>query len=345
MDVIPKPYLLFLGDAPDELAAKTASGVAKWRPEWCVGQLRLPGCKSDLGLEDLSLEDGRRRGAVTLIIGVANRGGFIPPSWIAEICRALECGYDIANGLHQRLSEIEPIAFLAKANNRQLYEVRHPGRMFPVGTGIKRQGLRLLTVGTDCSVGKMFTALALEKEMHDRGIKADFRATGQTGVLIAGAGFSIDAVVADFVSGAVECLAPDNVLEHWDIIEGQGSLFHASYAGVSLALLHGAQPDAIVLCHEPTRPHMRGLRHSSLPDPEYCLEQNIAMARLTNPNVRCAGISLNTSNLESNSARQTISAFEKQFGLPVTDPIRWGVGSIVDYLVREWKGNPVKDTR
>ena len=137
---------------------------------------------------------------------------------------------------------------------------------FATGKGTKRPGLRLLTVGTDCSVGKKYTALALEREMHARGLKADFRATGQTGILISGRGVAIDAVVADFISGAAEWLTPANEPDHWDVVEGQGSLFHPSFAGVTLGLLHGAQPDAFVVCHEPTRKTMRGVAASAAVD-------------------------------------------------------------------------------
>ena len=330
--VIRKPYLLFLGDAQDQLAAKTAAGVAQWRPQWCVGQFRLPGCRADLGLDDITLDRGRQLGAATLVIGVANRGGIVPAHWIDEILQALDYGYDVANGLHQRLSDIPEIAHAANSKGRLLFDVRHPSCTFQVGTGKKRSGRRVLTVGTDCSVGKMYTALALEKEMHRRGIKADFCATGQTGILIAGSGISIDAVVADFVSGAVEHLSPANEDDHWDIIEGQGSLFHASYAGVSLALLHGAQPDALVLCHEPTRRHMRGLPHFPLPDLAGCLEANLAAARLTNPAVRCVGVSFNTSGLEAGAATRLLDETTRQMGVPTTDPLREGVSVIVDQL-------------
>jgi len=330
--VIRRPYLLFLGDAQDQLAAKTACGVAQWRPEWCVGQFRLPGCRADVGLDDITLDHGMQLGAATLVIGVANRGGIVPAHWIDDFLQALDYGYDIANGLHQRLSEIPEIAHAANSKGRLLFDVRHPARAFQVGTGKKRSGRRVLTVGTDCSVGKMYTALALEKEMHRRGIKADFRATGQTGILIAGSGICIDAVVADFVSGAVEDLSPANEDDHWDIIEGQGSLFHASYAGVSLALLHGAQPDALVLCHEPTRRHMRGLPHFPLPDLACCLEANLTAARLTNPAVRCVGVSINTSGLEARAAARLLDEATRQMGVPATDPLREGVSVIVDQL-------------
>lgn len=329
---IAHPYLMFLGDAPDQLAAKTAAGVAMWRPDWCVGQLRLAGCNADLGLPDMTLEDAAARGVKSLIVGVANRGGVMSPTWIATLRRALELGMDIASGLHTRLAAIPEVADVAKRLGRQLVDVRHPTRDFAVGTGAKRRGRRLLTVGTDCSVGKMFTSLAIEKEMQVRGMKADFRATGQTGIFIAGSGVSVDAVVADFISGAAEWLSPDNDDDHWDIVEGQGSLFHASYAGVSLGLLHGAQPDAIVLCHEPGRPHMRGLPQARLPELKNCMEANLAAGRLTNPAIRCTGLSFNTSKLPAAEAARVCKTAEDEFGLPCVDAWRDGAGRLVDML-------------
>src|SRR5712671_1166722 len=259
------PYLLFIGDAPDQLAAKTAVVIACWRPEICLGQLRLPGCKADLGLPDMTIEEAATAGVRTVIVGTTNRGGVLGDGWEGLLVRAMELGMDLASGLHHRLADIPALREAASRLGRQIADVRHPTREFAVGNGVKRPGKRLLTVGTDCSIGKMFTALALERAMRGRGLKADFRATGQTGIFLAGDGVSIDAVVSDFVSGAVEWLSPANDPDHWDLIEGQGSLFHASYAGVSLGLLHGAQPDVLVLCHEPTRTHMRGLPHYPLP--------------------------------------------------------------------------------
>ena len=277
------PYLMFIGDAPDQLAAKTAAGVAFWRPEACLGQLRLPGCKADLSLPDMTIDEAAKAGVKTVIVGTTNRGGVLGEGWETLLVRALELGMDLASGLHHRLADIPALRDTAARCGRQIADVRHPTREFTIGNGVKRPGKRLLTVGTDCSIGKMFTALAIEKEMRGRGIKADFRATGQTGILIAGDGVSIDAVVSDFVSGAVEWLCPENDPGHWDVIEGQGSLFHASYAGVTLGLIHGAQPDALVVCHEPTRPHMRGLPGYKLPDLGLCIARNIEAAQLTNP--------------------------------------------------------------
>ena len=209
---------------------------------------------------------------------------------------------------------------------------RFPDRAFPIATGVKRPGKRLLTVGTDCSVGKMFTTLAIEREMQTRGMACTFRATGQTGIFIAGTGVAVDAVVSDFLAGAVEVLTPANHPEHWDLIEGQGSLFHASYAGVSLGLMHGAQPDALVLCHDPNRPHMRGLPEYQLPDLLDCIRLNEQCGRLTNPACRTVGIAVNTSHLPENRASELISTIERQAGLPAVDPLRQGAARLVDAL-------------
>ena len=330
---IEAPYLLFLGDAADQLAAKTAQGVAQWRPERCLGQFRMPGCNADLGLPDMTLEAAAAEGARTLVIGVANRGGVISAAWIAALQRALDLGLDLAAGLHNRMADVPQLREAAARNGRRLFDVRHPSQQLEVANGKKRSGKRLLTVGTDCSVGKMYTSLALEQEMRARGMKADFRATGQTGILITGSGISVDAVAADFISGATEWLSPANDADHWDLIEGQGSLFHASFAGVSLGLLHGGQADALVLCHEPTRRHMRGLPHYPLPDLQLCIDANLTAARLTNPAVTCVGIAVNTAQLDQAAAEHLLRETGQRLGLPAVDPLRSGVGPIVDRLV------------
>lgn len=328
-----KPYLLFLGDVPDQLAAKTATGVADWRPEWCVGQLRLEGCQADTGLEDVTIEQAIERGARTFLVGVVNSGGAMPDHWSRTIVKALAAGMDVASGLHARLESFPEIREAAEVHGRRLFNVRHPHQQFQTGKGIKRSGLRLLTVGTDCSVGKKYTVLAIEREMRERGIDADFRATGQTGVLIAERGVAIDAVASDFISGAAEWLSPDNHAEHWDLIEGQGSLFHAAFAGVTLGLLHGAQPDALVLCHEPTRTHMRGLKHMPIPKLEDCFPLYLQHAYLTNSNAEFAGISINTHALDRSAADRLLKETEDRFGLPTVDPISTGTGPIVDRCV------------
>ncbi|WP_259783023.1 N-acetyltransferase DgcN [Aestuariispira ectoiniformans] len=329
---IEHPYLMFLGDAPDQLAAKVADGVAKWRPEWCLAQFRLDGCKADLGLQDMTMEEAAAAGLKTVVIGVANRGGVIPDSWKESLLKALDLGMDIASGLHNRLVDIPEIKEKADALGRQLFDVRHPSRGFDVAKGSKRPGKRILAVGTDCSVGKMFTALAVEREMKARGMNADFRATGQTGIFIAGDGVSVDAVVADFISGATEWLSPANDDDHWDVVEGQGSLFHASFAGVSLGLLHGSQPDALVMCHVAKRDHMRGLPDFQLPSIQECIEVNERMGRMVNPDCRVIGISVNTSMLDDAEADEYLQKLEAETGLPAVDAFRHGAGRLVDAL-------------
>jgi len=330
--VIDKPYLLFLGDVADQLAAKTAQGIVHWRPDASIGQLRLAGCKADLGLPELSIGEAAEAGARTFLVGVANAGGVLPDHWVATIVEAIEAGMDVASGLHMRLADIREVSTAAERRGVRLFDVRHPTRTFATGKGTRRPGKRILAVGTDCSCGKMYTTLALENEMRARGMKADFRATGQTGILIAGEGVSIDAVVADFISGAVEWLCPANDPDHYDIVEGQGSLFHPAFAGVSLGLLHGSQPDFLVLCHEPTRTHMRGLPHQPLPGLALCLQRNLEAAQLTNPDVRAIGVSINTAALSDAAARDYLAKVEDELQLPAVDAFRSGVVKLVDAL-------------
>jgi uncharacterized NAD-dependent epimerase/dehydratase family protein len=334
---IAHPYLVFLGDVPDALAAKTAYGIVDWRREWCLAQMRLPGCRADLGLVDMTIAAAVEKGARTFVIGAANAGGVLPPHWVGAIVAAIEAGLDVASGLHTRLDSVPAIRDAALRHGRSLFDVRHSDQHFATGKGTKRSGLRLLTVGTDCSAGKKYAALALEREMRARGMDADFCATGQTGVFISGRGIAIDAVVADFISGAVEWLSPDAAPGHWDVIEGQGSLFHPSFAGVTLGLLHGAQPDAFVICHEPTRTAMRGVAHA-LPSIHDVIDLTLRCGRLTNPGIRPVGIAINTSALAESEARVVLAEAAAAHGLPATDPVRYGVAAIVDRLQVEFPG-------
>ncbi len=330
--MIKTPYLLFLGDAPDQLAAKVAQGIRDWRPEHAVGQYRMAGCGADLGLADMNLAEARAAGARTLVIGVANRGGMISQAWKQVLVAALEAGFDLASGLHNLLQDEPDLVAAAEATGQALHDVRVPAVDYPIANGRKRRGLRCLAVGTDCSVGKMYTAMAMEREMRARGLKASFRATGQTGILITGEGVPLDAVVADFMAGAVEWLTPDNEPDHWDLIEGQGSLFHASYSGVTMALIHGGAPDALILSHEPTRQHMRGLPDYAPPSLEALRDLALPIARVVNPRARVVGISLNTQHMDEEAARAHVAETEARMGLPTTDPFRFGPGKLVDAL-------------
>lgn len=330
--MIETPYLLFLGDAPDMLAAKVAIGIRDWRPDNAIGQISLPGCGADLELTEMTLQEGLDAGAKTLVIGVANRGGVISAEWKALLVKALELGYDIASGLHNLLRDEGELVAAAQMHGRTLHDVRVPTVAYPIANGVKRTGKRCLAVGTDCSVGKMYTALAMDAEMQARGMKSTFRATGQTGILITGQGVPLDAVIADFMAGAVEYLTPNNDEDHWDLIEGQGSLFHVSYSGVTLALVHGGQPDALILCHEPTREHMRGLPGFDLPTLDQLKETALTLARVSNPDVQVVGISVNTQHLSEDEAASYLAEVEAKTNLPTVDPYRHGAGRLVDAL-------------
>ena len=330
--MIEAPYILFLGDAVDPLAAKVAQGIRDWRPDYAKAQFRLPGCNADMGLPDMTMEEAVAAGIKTVVIGVANRGGHISEAWIAALESALVAGMDIASGLHNLLSDEGALVAASQMHGRTLHDVRIPTVAYPIANGKKRTGKRVLAVGTDCSVGKMYTAIAMEREMHARNMKATFRATGQTGILITGGGVPLDAVIADFMAGAVEYLTPNNDADHWDIIEGQGSLFHASYSGVTMALIHGGQPDALILAHEPTRTHMRGLPDYTLPSLEQLRDVALTMAHVVNPDCYVAGISVNTAKLSEAEAVAYLAELEAKHGLPCVDPFRQGAGRLVDAL-------------
>ena len=331
--MIPAPFLLYLGRSADALGIKTSRGLATFRREDCVGEFRHDDCPQTLGLPRLSMTEAVAKGAKTLVLGIAGAGGKLPEELIDDAAMALEAGMNVAAGLHERLRDQPRLASLAWERGLKLFDVRDPPANLSVGQGYRRAGRRLLTVGTDCSVGKMYATLALTQALRARGVEADFRATGQTGILIAGGGVPVDAVIADFISGAIEQLAPAREDDGWDLIEGQGSLFHPSFAGVSLGLLHGAQPEAIVLCHEPGRSHMRGIPGRPLPGLAECIERNLEAARLTSPEVRAVGICLNTSALDGEAARHLCAGIEDQLNLPCTDPVAFGVEPIIDRLL------------
>ncbi|ROT97037.1 DUF1611 domain-containing protein [Altererythrobacter sp. FM1] len=327
------PFLLYLGHSTDPVGIKTSRGLADFRRQDCIGEFRYDDCPLTLGLPRMTLAEGAAAGARTLVLGIANSGGTMDPALIDDAAEALDNGMHVVSGLHQRLRDVPRLAGLAAAKGLDLIDVRNPPADLKVGTGRPRAGRRVLTVGTDCSVGKMYTTIALAQGLKARGETADFRATGQTGILIAGSGVPLDAVVADFISGAIEQLAPARDDGGWDVIEGQGSLFHPSFAGVSTGLIHGAQAEALVLCHDPARQGMRGLPERTLPSLAECLALNLRMAGLTSPGVRAAGVCLNTSSLAEEAARELCESTGMELGLPCTDPVRFGVDNVIDNLL------------
>lgn len=321
---LPQPYLLFLGDVPAAANAKTAFGLRDWARERCIGEFGCSGLEVTTGLPYLRPAEARARGAQAMVIGVANAGGRILDSWVPGLVEALDAGLDLVSGMHARLDRLPVLTAAAARSGRRLIDVRIPPPAIRIATGRKRSGKRLLTVGTDCALGKKYTALALARAFQARGRATDFRATGQTGILIAGGGIPIDAVVSDFAAGAAELLSPDAAPDHWDVIEGQGALTHPAYAAVSLALLHGSQPDVVVACHEPGRQAMLGLPAFPVASLEETIELALTLGRRTNPAIRCAGVALNTSGLVDAAAHDLLAAESARLGLPCADPVRGG---------------------
>lgn len=332
--VVPSPYLVFLGGQHNASFAKTAQGLRDWARDRCIGEWSSDGVAT-IGLPCVAPADAAKLGAKAMVIGVANVGGAIDPSWIPELTAALEAGLDLVSGLHGALGDHPELVAAARQGDARLIDVRVPPAGIPIADGAPRTGKRLLTVGTDCALGKKYTALAIANALRARGIDADFRATGQTGIMIAGQGIPIDSVVVDFAAGAAEMLSPSAAPDHWDVIEGQGSLFHPSYAGVSLALLHGSQPDCIVLCHEAGRDRMLGLEAFPLPSIDEAIALNLMLARRTNPAVRCGGVALNTARLAADEAHRLIADTATSLGLPVADPMRGGTAfrQLVDHCL------------
>jgi uncharacterized NAD-dependent epimerase/dehydratase family protein len=328
-----KPYLLYLGDVKAPIDAKTAFGLRDWCREDVMGEWSLPASTVTLDLPRLSPPEAARRGAGSLVVGIAPFGGVLPDDWLDDLEAALDAGLDVVSGLHTRLTGIPRLVAAAARGGAALVDVRHPTRTFPAASGRKRSGMRVLTVGTDCALGKKYAALALTRALRRLGRDATFRATGQTGLLIAGDGIVIDAVVADFVAGAAEVLSPDNAPDHWDVIEGQGSLFHPAYAGVTLGLLHGSQPDALVLCHDPLRLELDGYPGFAISPLDEAIRRYVEAGRLTNPRIRCAGLSINSSRLDQAQWAAYARTVAAELGLPVADPMRGGVDAIARELL------------
>jgi uncharacterized NAD-dependent epimerase/dehydratase family protein len=322
--VLPQPYLLFLGDTVEAGFAKTAFGLRDWAADKCVGEFALADATVTTGLPKLTPREAHSRGARALVIGVANSGGFIADNWVPALVDALDAGLDIISGMHARLRELPQLRDAADGLGRRLIDIRVPPPKIPIATGLKRSGKRLLTVGTDCALGKKYTALSIARAFQRRGVDSDFRATGQTGIMIAGRGIPMDAVVADFAAGAAELLSPAAAADHWDVIEGQGSLLHPAYAGVSLALLHGSQPDVIVVSHDPSRSRMLGDEEFAVPSVDEIIDITLRLGSRTNPAIRAGGVSFNTSELPEGEARQLMAKESARLGLPVADPIRGG---------------------
>ncbi len=335
MHQLRKPYLLYLGNATIPTDAKTANGLRDWCRADVVGEWSLPTATVTTGLERMSPAEASRKGAGSLVIGIASVGGKLPDEWLPDLHAAIDAGLDVVSGMHTRLTSFPALVQAAAQHGVKLHDVRHADRTFPAGSGRKRSGKRVATVGTDCALGKKYTALALTNALKARGANATFRATGQTGIMIAGEGIAIDAVVADFIAGAAEVLSPDNAPDHWDVIEGQGSLFHPAYAGVTLGLLHGSQPDAFVLCHDPSRKTIEYFPDFPIPQLADAIAQYTTAARITNRHAHCVGVSINSSTLSDDAWHAYQRTLEQELQVPVADPMRGGVDRIAERVLNE----------
>lgn len=333
MLVLRKPYLLYLGDARLKSDCKTAYGLRDWCGADVVGEWSHPGATVSLDIPRLSPAAAAAQGAGSIVVGVASTGGVLPEHWQDDLEAAIVAGLDVVSGMHTRLSSFPRLVRAAGKHGVRLVDVRHMNETYPVGSGRKRTGRRVLMVGTDCALGKKYTALALTQALQKRGAAATFRATGQTGIMISGQGIAMDAVVSDFIAGAAEALSPDNDPAHWDVIEGQGSMLHPAYAAVTLGLLHGSQPDAIVLCHAPERTTIEEYPDYPIPPLPEVIDLYLRVGRLTNRNIRCIGFSINSSSLDDAGWRDYAAQLRRECGLPVCDPMRGGVDELADALL------------
>lgn len=269
-----------------------------------------------------------------LLIGVAWSGGRLPAAWRADIMEALKSGMDVINGLHDFLSDDDEIAKVAKENGRKLIDVRRPPENLPIGTGkaIDTKAMTVLTVGSDCSTGKMTVSLELDALAKSRGYKSQFVATGQTGIMIHGWGIPLDRVIGDFMAGAIEELVVEAGKDNeFVFVEGQGSLVNASFSGVTLSLLHGSCPKAMILCHKPTRSEdTAGFKLWSLSKLIPLYEQMAACMRPS----KVVGIALNTYGMDDKAAFEAIANAEKETGLPATDPVRFGSEKLLEAILK-----------
>ncbi|MCC6349169.1 MAG: DUF1611 domain-containing protein [Candidatus Eisenbacteria bacterium] len=328
--------------------AKTAVGVLRYRPDEvvCVIDSTRAGrtaaeCVGVGGDRPVvaDVESAAARGADTLLVGIAPQGGGLPDDWRSPIASALARGWDVLAGLHAFLGDDPEFAALAAANGARILDVRRPPARRPIAArrATRCGALVVLTVGSDCNVGKMTAALEVQAELRRRGVRAAFVATGQTGIFVADEGVAVDAVVSDFVAGVTEDLVlaaardADVVL-----VEGQGTLFHPGYSGVSLALLHGACPEALILCHEAGRTLLRAADDAE-PLPIRPLAELVAeherVAGWMRP-ARVLGVALNTRALAEDEARRAVAGAGRATSLPATDPVRFGAAPLADAVRR-----------
>lgn len=328
------------------LESKLATSLLRYRPEHVVCVVDGDNAGRDafdiVGVgkgvpvvADLNAAMAHRPTLLTL--GIAPPGGGLPPDWRDIIKDALSRGLHVMSGLHEFLGDDVEFAALAQASDARIWDVRRAPAGLPIGTqrALTVEARRVLTVGSDCRTGKMVTALQLDEGARRRGWQSAFCATGQVGMMIAGSGIAIDAVVSDFIAGATEEIVLERAQAtsaEWLFVEGQGSLSHPAYSGVTLGLVHGSLPDAMVLCHQPTRTHM-ARQTVAIPRLRRVVEINEAAAGWIRP-AKVIGVALNTFDLSEEDALTAVRRAEDETGLPATDSVRFGVEPLLDALER-----------
>jgi len=335
--------LLAEGHSDDAHYGKTALGVLRYSRDAVVAVLDSERAGSSLdGIPVVAtVEDALAHDPTVALVGVATAGGRFPPSWRALLCDCAAAGLDLESGLHERLSVDPSLVELARRHGVELRDLRVPpeGLDVPTGANLAHRARVVLTVGTDCAIGKMTVALELDREARRRGLRSAFVPTGQTGIAIAGWGISVDAVVADFIAGASERLVVDGIERGADflVVEGQGSLLHPAYAGVTLGLLHGSAPHDLVLCHRAGQTAVDGDERFPIPPLREVGDLYERVGLLARP-PRVRAIALNTRGLDDAAAQSAVDAAEAATGLPTTDPVRFGAGRLLDALVSAAKG-------
>jgi uncharacterized NAD-dependent epimerase/dehydratase family protein len=339
-------YLIIADGDFGPMTSKTANSVIRYHPERVVAVLdrRLAGrtVQSVLGFGGAipvvgSIEEGLAPGPDAVLIGIAPLGGRLPEEWRAWLAQALDRGCDLWNGLHTFLADDPLLAAKAAANGRRIFDLRRPPAGLPIASGRAKsvEPFVVLTVGTDCNVGKMTAQLQLAQQLNRRGMRTRFVATGQTGIMIEGWGIAVDAVVADFIAGAAEQLVVEGSRDA-DIVlvEGQGSINHPGYSAVTLGLLHGSCPDGLILCHQSSRVYIGDYREESwlrIPPLVDYVRWYESIAAAVHP-TRVLGISLNTYDLTAAEARRACDRAWEETGVPATDPVRFDSGPLLDAI-------------
>jgi uncharacterized NAD-dependent epimerase/dehydratase family protein len=332
--------LLILAErgSADPHHGKTARGVIRYRPEHVVAILdsrRAEGDTQDGFPVVRSVEEAMRYGPTTALVGVATQGGRFPPMWRELLKDSIRAGLDLENGLHEFVSEDAELVELARQHGVELRDLRKPppGLNVPTGANLTHGATSVLTVGSDCAIGKMTVSLELDREARRRGIKSEFVPTGQTGMAIAGWGIAVDAVVSDFIAGAAERLVVEGVERGGELllVEGQGSVLHPFYSGVTLGLIHGSAPHGFVLCHKAGERFVEEDERYPIPPLADLADLHARLSLLARP-AKVHAIALNTRELDEHAARRAVEQTEAETGLPTDDPVRFGAGKLVDAL-------------